>query len=45
MVHVSDPAGTGTDPTISVVGARGWLAGWRLSVGWRSNLENIFDYF
>ena len=25
MVHVAELAGTGTDPTISFVGARGWL--------------------
>ena len=40
MVHVPEPAGTGTDPTISIVGARGWLAGWRLSLRRRSDLNS-----
>ena len=44
MVDVPDPADTGTDPTISIVGARGWLAGWRLPARRRIVLECIFDY-
>ena len=32
---------TGTDPTNSIVGARGWLAGWRLSGRRRSDSECI----
>ena len=39
MVHVPEPAGTGTDPTMSIVGAKGWLAGWRLSARRRSGSE------
>ena len=35
---------TGTDPTTSIVGARRWLAGWRLSARRRRGSECILDY-
>ena len=39
MVHVSEPRGFGTDPTTSIAGVRGFLAGWRLSTHRRSDSE------
>ena len=41
IVHVPEPAGTGTDPTTSIVGAQKSLTGWRLCAQRRSDSECI----